>query len=94
MRGEPLLLALCILIMTIEHYNPIQFPHDDFKRFKQSRCSYQWENTPVGGGFKVPFSELGKKKSVPQVPNSLKKKGIKYEYATLPEGAYLFYRVS
>jgi len=79
--------------MPITVYTVLDFPEDKFLQNKQSRCSYPWEKTSVGGGFLVPFSDLGKKKSVPTVPNSLKEKGIIYEYAKLPAG-YLFKRIS
>ena len=79
--------------MTIKYYTQLDFPEEKFLENKQSRCSYKWEQTPVGAGFLVPFSDLGKKKSVPTVPNSLKEKGIAYEYAKLPSG-YLFKRIS
>jgi len=79
--------------MAIKYYDILNFPEEEFQRNKQSRCSYKWEQTPVGTGFLVPFSDLGKKKSIPQVPDSLKKKGIAYDYAKLPNG-YLFKRIS
>jgi hypothetical protein len=79
--------------MAVKVYTVLDFPEKEFLRNKQSRCSYPWEKTPVDGGFHVPFEDLGKKKSVPTLPNNLKDKGYRFEYAKLESG-YLFKRIA
>ena len=85
----------------MQRLSPLEFPDILFDANKQSRCSYPWEITPVGGGFFVNFDELGPKKTVPICPERLKKKGYVYEYAKLVNtpwqgtitSGYLFKRV-
>lgn len=81
--------------MAITKYTVLNFPEKEFIENKQSRCSYPWDTTPVGGGFDIPFADLGTKKSVPTCPDSLKKKGVKYEWAKVDDKQYyLFKRIA
>ena len=67
----------------MQQFTALDFPNTLFQQNKQSRCSYPWETTLPGGGFFVSMDELGPKKTVPYLPDRLKKKGYVYEYAKL-----------
>jgi len=79
--------------MSITRYTVLDFPEEKFLENRKSRCTYPWVESPVGAGFHVPFSDLGEKKTKPEVPKTLQEKGVVYEYAKLPSG-YLFKRIS
>ena len=93
MRGEPLLLALCIFTMP-QYYSGKNFPYEKFQKHKKNRTrsgGYRWEETKPGGGFEVKFDKSGPKKTKPSLPKRLRDKGVRYDNVVLSDG-YLFLR--
>jgi len=79
--------------MAIIKYSIHDFPEKALAENRQSRFSDPWDTTPVGTGFEVPFCDLKSAKTIPNPPDSIKKRGIVWERAKL-KSSYLFKRIS